>query len=83
MRVKMTNFASFWANETKYGREGGGDTNAINHLIKQVSAVCGNFKILAFHPLSNFYDFHNKKQTVLKVYLMETRCCLWSKKLDI
>lgn len=65
---------------------GGGCTNVINHLIKRVCTlrtVCGNVKILVFHPLSTFYDFHTKKQTLHKeyrpsVFLMETRSFLWS-----
>jgi hypothetical protein len=83
MRVQRTNFACFRANQAKYER-GGGRTNVINHLMKKVGTLrtaCGNFKSLAFQPPRTFYDFHIKKQLLLKehrssIFLVETSCFL-------
>jgi hypothetical protein len=83
MRDHMTNFASFRANQAQYGRVG--DTNVINRLIKQVctlSIFCDYFKSLVFHPVSTFYNFHNKSQSLPKVstkWVSNGDCCfLWS-----
>jgi hypothetical protein len=44
MRDQMKNFVSFRANQAQYGR--GGDTNVINHLIKQVCTLRSSAVIL-------------------------------------